>query len=111
MKAYPRRGIQCYIAEQQMVQVAQGLSCVGFIPIVGTFGAFFSRACDQLRMNNITQAKIKCFGTHVGISIGEDGPSQMALEDIAIFGSLLHSIVLYPSDGVSSFHALRLMAS
>jgi len=60
-------------------------------------------------MNNITGAKLKIYGTHVGISIGEDGPSQMALEDLSMFSSLLNFVVLYPSDGVSAANALKLM--
>lgn len=101
-EAYPERFFEMYIAEQNMVGVAQGLSRRGKIPFVSTFAAFFTRAFDQIRMSRYSDANIKFAGSHAGVSIGEDGPSQMGLEDIAMFRSLLDSVVLYPSDAVST---------
>ncbi|MEM3154764.1 MAG: transketolase [Candidatus Woesearchaeota archaeon] len=107
---YPERFIDCYIAEQNMVGMAVGLATKGFIPFVSTFAAFFTRAHDQLRMAAISRANIKLSGSHVGVSIGEDGPSQMGLEDIALFRCLPESIVLYPCDAVSAEKCTELMA-
>lgn len=101
-KIYPDRFFEMFIAEQNMVGVASGLSSRAFIPFVSTFGAFFSRAYDQIRMSQYSKSNIKYVGSHAGVSIGEDGASQMALEDIAIFRSVLDSCVLYPSDAVSA---------
>ncbi|MFZ2957574.1 MAG: transketolase [Candidatus Ozemobacteraceae bacterium] len=103
MKAFPERSIECYIAEQNMAGIAAGLAARGAIPFACTFGAFWSRAFDQIRMAALSGLKVKFLGTHAGISIGEDGPSQMALEDIATFRTLPNSAVLYPSDGVSAY--------
>jgi transketolase len=100
-KAYPERFFEMYIAEQNMVGVALGFSRRGKIPFVSTFGAFLTRAFDQIRMSQYSEANIKFCGSHAGVSIGEDGASQMALEDIAMFRTLLNSVVLYPSDAVS----------
>jgi len=102
MKAFPDRFVECFIAEQNMVSVAVGLSRLGKIPLVATFGAFLSRAADQARMARVSDANIKFVGSHVGISIGEDGPSQMALEDIAIFGAWPDTVILQPADAVSA---------
>ncbi len=85
-----------------MVGVALGLSCRGKIPFISTFGAFFTRAFDQIRMSQYSRANIKFCGSHAGVSIGEDGPSQMGLEDIAMFRSVLNSVVLYPCDAIST---------
>lgn len=101
-KVYPRRYFEMFIAEQNMVGLATGLSTRGKIPFVSTFAAFFSRAYDQIRMSQYGQANVKFIGSHAGVSIGEDGPSQMGLEDIAMFRSVLGSVVLYPSDAVSA---------
>lgn len=101
-KAYPDRFVECYIAEQNMVTVAAGLSRLGKIPFVATFGAFLTRAADQIRMARVSEANIKFVGSHVGVSIGEDGPSQMGLEDIAMFGAVPDSVILQPADGVST---------
>jgi len=98
---FPDRFFEMYIAEQNMVGSALGLSLRGKIPFVSTFSAFFSRAHDQLRMLQYSNANVKFIGSHAGVSIGEDGPSQMGLEDIGMFRSLLSSAVLYPSDAVS----------
>ncbi len=100
--AYPQNFFETYIAEQNMVGLAVGFSRRGKIPFVSTFAAFFSRAFDQIRMSQYSKANIKFVGSHAGVSIGEDGPSQMGLEDIAMFRSLLESTVLYPSDAAST---------
>ncbi|MBI4687942.1 MAG: transketolase [Nitrospirae bacterium] len=101
--AYPERFFEMYIAEQNMVGAALGLSCMGKIPFVSTFAAFFTRAFDQIRMSQYTfGANIKFSGSHAGVSIGEDGSSQMGLEDIAMFRTLLNSVVLYPSDAIAT---------
>jgi len=99
---YPDRFFEMYVAEQNMVGAALGLSRRGKIPFVSTFAAFFTRAFDQIRMSQYSDANIKFAGSHAGVSIGEDGPSQMGLEDIAMFRTILNSTVLYPSDAVST---------
>ena len=99
---YPERFFEMYIAEQNMVGAALGLSRRGKIPFVSTFAAFFTRAFDQIRMCQYSGANIKFVGSHAGVSIGEDGPSQMGLEDIAMFRTLLGGVVLYPSDAIST---------
>ena len=101
-KAHAERFVECYIAEQNMVSVAAGLSRMGKIPFVATFAAFLTRAADQVRMARVSEANIKFIGSHVGVSIGEDGPSQMGLEDIALFGTLPGTIILQPCDAVST---------
>jgi len=110
-KAYPERFVESYIAEQNMVSVAAGLSRAGKIPFVATFAAFLTRAADQVRMARVSEANIKFVGSHVGVSIGEDGPSQMGLEDIALFGSLPDSVVLQPCDAVSTAKLVSLMVA
>jgi transketolase len=97
-KAHPDRFFEMYIAEQQMVAAAIGMQVRGWKPFASTFGAFLSRAYDFVRMGAISDADLKLCGSHVGVSIGPDGPSQMALEDIAAFRAVLGSVVLYPSD-------------
>jgi transketolase len=99
---YPERFFEMYIAEQNMVGAATGLQRRGKIPFISTFAAFFTRAFDQIRMSQYSNANLKFSGSHAGVSIGEDGPSQMGLEDIAMFRTILDSIVLYPSDAVST---------
>ncbi len=101
-KVYPNRFFEMYIAEQNMVGVALGLSRRGKIPFVSTFAAFLSRAHDQIRMSQYSEANIKIVGSHAGVSIGQDGASQMALEDIALFRCQLDSVVLYPADAVAT---------
>ncbi len=96
--AHPDRFIQSYIAEQQLVANAIGLQVRGWRPFAATFAAFFARAYDFVRMGAISQADIVLVGSHAGVSIGEDGPSQMALEDIASMRAVFGSTVLYPSD-------------
>ncbi len=99
---YPDRFFEMFIAEQNMVGAAIGLARSGKIPFVSTFAAFFSRACDQIRMSRYSDANIKFVGSHAGVSIGQDGPSQMGLEDIAMFRAIFNSVVLYPCDAVST---------
>jgi transketolase len=101
-EAFPERYFEMYIAEQNMVGTAVGLSCRGKIPFVSTFAAFFTRAFDQIRMSGYSNVNMKFAGSHAGVSIGEDGPSQMGLEDIAMFRNVIDSVVLYPSDAVST---------
>lgn len=100
--AEPARFFEMFIAEQNMVEVSLGLSLREKIPFVSTFAAFLTRAFDQIRMSQYSQANIKFVGSHAGVSIGEDGPSQMGLEDIAMFRSILSSAVLHPCDAVST---------
>ena len=101
-EAHIQKFVESYIAEQNMVSVAAGLSRMGKIPVVATFAAFLTRAADQIRMAKVSEANIKFIGSHVGVSIGEDGPSQMGLEDIALFGTLPDTVVLQPCDAVST---------
>lgn len=101
-KAYPERFFECFIAEQNMVGVAVGLATRGKIPFVSTFAAFLTRAYDQIRMAGVSGAHVILVGSHAGVSIGEDGVSQMALEDIAMMRSVYGSTVLYPCDAVST---------
>lgn len=109
-KAYPDRFFEMFIAEQNMVSTAVGLSKVGFIPFVSTFAAFFTRAFDQIRMSQYSKANIKLTGSHAGVSIGSDGPSQMALEDLSMMRSILESTIFYPSDAISAFKLTQIMA-
>jgi transketolase len=101
-EAHPDRYFEMFIAEQNMVGIALGLSTRGKIPFVSTFAAFLTRAFDQIRMSRYSGADIKFCGSHAGVAIGEDGPSQMGLEDIAMFRSILDSTVLYPADAVAT---------
>ena len=96
------RFFEMYIAEQNMVGCAGGLAARGKTPFVSTFAAFLTRAFDQIRMSQYSGSNIKFVGSHAGVSIGQDGPSQMGLEDIAMFRTLLNGIVLYPCDAVST---------
>ena len=102
---FPERFFQCFIAEQNMIGMAVGFAARGFIPVCSTFASFMTRAHDQIRMAAINRSPLRLVGSHVGVSIGEDGPSQMGLEDIALFRALPESIILYPCDAVST-HAL-----
>jgi transketolase len=101
-EAYPERYFEMFIAEQNMVGTALGLSRRGRVPFVSSFAAFLTRAFDQIRMCQYSRANIKFCGSHAGVSIGEDGPSQMGLEDIAMFRTVKDCAVLYPSDAVST---------
>ncbi|OQA06410.1 MAG: Transketolase 2 [bacterium ADurb.Bin374] len=107
---FPERSVECFIAEQNMAGISAGLAARGMIPFACTFGAFLARAFDQIRMAALSGLKVKFLGTHAGISIGEDGPSQMALEDIASFRTLPNGAVLYPSDAVSAYHCIAELA-
>ncbi len=107
---FPDRSFECFIAEQNMVGAAAGFSAMGFIPFVATFGAFLTRAYDFIRMAQYSDANIKFVGSHAGVSIGQDGPSQMGLEDLSMFLSMPHSVVLYPCDAVSSEKLVKEMA-
>lgn len=109
-KKFPERSVQSFIAEQNMVGMAIGFSAMGYIPYVSTFATFLTRAHDFIRMGMYSMANIKFAGSHVGISIGPDGPSQMGLEDIPMFLSLPKSTVLYPSDAVSTENLLNEMS-
>lgn len=103
LKANPERFIECFIAEQNMVGVALGLAAMGWIPCASTFACFLSRAYDFLRMGVVSQPPHAIFcGSHVGVSIGEDGPSQMGLEDLAMMRALVQSTVVCPCDAVST---------
>jgi transketolase len=97
-KAHPERFFEMYIAEQQMVAAAVGLQAVGWRPFVSTFAAFLTRAYDFVRMAAVSRASLVLSGSHAGVSIGEDGPSQMGLEDIAAFRAVHSSVVLHPCD-------------
>ena len=101
---------EMFIAEQNMVGVAAGMSACGKIPFVSTFAAFLTRCFDQIRMARISRANIRFVGSHCGVSIGQDGPSQMGLEDIAMFRAIPDSVVLYPSDAVSTEHLVARLA-
>jgi transketolase len=109
-KAFPERHFQMFIAEQVMVSVAQGLDVGGHRAFAATFAAFFCRAYDQIRMAAVSRASLRLVGTHAGVSIGEDGPSQMALEDLAMMRAVHGSTVLYPSDAVCAAALIPLMA-
>jgi transketolase len=107
---FPERSIECYIAEQNMVGVATGFGARGKTPFASTFATFFTRAYDQIRVAGISQANLKLAGSHVGVSIGEDGPTQMALEDLAMMRAVTGSTVLYPSDAVCTEKLIEQMA-
>jgi transketolase len=109
-KEIPERYFEMYIAEQQMVAAAVGLQVRKWKPFASSFAAFFSRAYDFVRMAAISQANIKLSGSHAGVSIGEDGPSQMALEDLAAFRAVHGSTVLYPSDANQTAKLVSAMA-
>jgi transketolase len=109
-KKFPERSTECFIAEQNMVGVATGFGARGKVPFASTFATFFTRAYDQIRVAGISQSNIKLVGSHVGVSIGEDGPSQMALEDLAMMRAVVGSTVLYPGDAVATEKLLEEMA-
>lgn len=110
-KAYPERFIEVYIAEQQLVSAAVGLQALQKTPFCSTFAAFFARAFDQIRMAAISQATINLCGSHAGVSIGEDGASQMALEDLSMIRAVHGSSVLYPSCATTTGHLVAQMAT
>jgi transketolase len=109
-EAFPERSFQSYIAEQNMVGMGMGMAAKGYIPFMASFAAFLSRAHDQIRMAAYSFSNIKLCGSHVGVSIGEDGPSQMGLEDLAIFRPIPGCIVLYPSDAFQTEALVEAMA-
>ena len=110
-RQFPDRFIENFIAEQNMVGTAIGLAATGKIPFAATFAAFLARAYDFIRMGAISQSNIKLVGTHVGVSIGEDGPSQMGLEDIAMMAAQPGVVVLYPSDAVCAYKLVESAAA
>ncbi|XP_002120750.2 transketolase [Ciona intestinalis] len=111
-KEFPDRFIECFIAEQNMVGAAIGMATRDRgVVFCSTFAAFLARAYDHIRMGAVSQTNCNFFGSHCGISIGADGPSQMALEDIAMFRAIPGSTVLYPSDVVSMEKAVELVAN
>jgi transketolase len=109
-KAFPNRFFEDFIAEQIMVGMSMGLAARGAIPFASTFACFLTRAADFIRMAGISQVNIKLTGSHAGISIGEDGPSQMALEDLAMMRAVPDCAVLYPCEAVSTERLVALMA-
>ncbi len=111
LQAYPERFFEGFIAEQNMVGTAVGLAARGKLPFASTFACFLTRAFDQIRMAAISRANIKLCGSHAGVSIGEDGPSQMGLEDIAMMRAVADSVVLYPCDAVSAERMVELAAN
>jgi transketolase len=108
--ALPERYFEMYIAEQQMAAAAVGLQVRGWVPFASTYGAFWSRAFDFIRMAAVSRADIRLAGSHAGVSIGPDGPSQMGLEDIAFFRTVWESTVLYPSDANQAAQLVAAMA-
>ena len=110
-KAFPDRFFEMYIAEQQLVSAALGLSVLGKVAFAATFAAFLTRAFDQIRMAAISNARLCLCGSHAGVSIGEDGPSQMALEDLAMMRAVPGSTVLYPCDANQTAHLVHAMAA
>jgi len=109
-EAHEERYFEMFIAEQQMVAAAVGMQVRGWVPFASTFAAFLSRAYDFVRMAAVSQADIRLSGSHAGVSIGEDGPSQMALEDIASFRAINGSTVLHPSDANQTAKLVAAMA-
>ena len=109
-QAHPERYFEMYIAEQQLVAAAVGMQVRNWVPFASTFAAFLSRAYDFIRMAAVSQANIRLVGSHAGVSIGEDGPSQMGLEDIAALRAVYGSTVLYPSDANQTAKLVNEMA-
>jgi transketolase len=110
-KVVPQRFYENFIAEQVMVGASMGLAARGAIPFPSSFACFLTRAADFIRMAAISNVGVKLAGSHAGVSIGEDGPSQMALEDLAMFRAQPNFAVLYPSDGVCAERLVALAAS
>lgn len=109
-QVFPDRFFEMFIAEQNMVSAGVGLAAAGKIPYLSSFAAFLSRAYDQIRMAQYSQANLKLVGSHAGVSIGYDGPSQMGLEDLAFFRTLRDAVILYPSDAVSTEKLVMVLA-
>lgn len=110
MEACPDRFFEAFIAEQNMAGMAVGLASAGKIPFASTFACFLTRAFDQIRMAGISRANIKLAGSHAGVSIGEDGPSQMGLEDLAMMRAVPEAVILYPADAVTAERCVELAA-
>ncbi|TQK42891.1 transketolase [Streptomyces sp. SLBN-118] len=110
-KAHPSRYFECYIAEQQLVAAAVGMQARGYVPYAATFAAFLTRAHDFIRMAAVSRANIRLVGSHAGVAIGQDGPSQMGLEDLAMFRAVPASTVLYPCDGNQTARLVDAMAA
>ncbi len=108
--ACPEQFIEGFIAEQNLVGVGAGLAACGKIPFISSFACFLTRACDQIRMAGVSQSNVKFCGSHAGVSIGEDGPSQMGLEDLAMFRAVPGSTILYPADAVCAERCVELAA-
>jgi transketolase len=109
-EAHPERYFEMFIAEQQMIAAAVGLQVRDWVPFASTFAAFYTRAYDFIRMAAISQADIRLCGSHAGVSIGEDGPSQMGLEDLAMMRAVHGSTVLYPCDANQTAKLVAQMA-
>jgi transketolase len=107
---FPKRSFDVYIAEQNMVGIGIGMAARGYLPFLATFAAFWCRAHDQIRMAGYSFSNMKLVGSHVGVSIGADGPSQMGLEDLALFRPIPGCVVLYPSDAYSTEGCVETMA-
>ncbi|MFH1780675.1 MAG: transketolase [Candidatus Nealsonbacteria bacterium] len=107
---FPDRAFQSFIAEQNMIGMALGFSAIGFNPFTATFAAFLTRAHDFIRMAQYSSANLKIAGSHSGVSIGQDGPSQMGLEDLPMFLNIPGSAVLYPSDAISAEYLTKEIA-
>jgi transketolase len=110
-KVCPDRYVEAFIAEQNMVGMAVGLAAAGKVPFVSTFACFLTRAYDQIRMTAISLANVKFCGSHAGVSIGQDGPSQMGLEDLAMFRAVPGAVILYPGDAVATERCVALAAA
>lgn len=110
-QAHPERFFQCFIAEQNMIGMSVGMNARGKIAFASTFACFLTRAFDQIRMAAIGRSCLRICGSHAGVSIGQDGPSQMGLEDIAMMRTIPNSIVLYPSEAISAYKCVELMAN
>ncbi|MGC3004034.1 transketolase, partial [Streptomyces sp. G35A] len=109
-KEHPERYVECYIAEQQMVAAAVGMAARGWVPYASTFAAFLTRAHDFVRMASVSGSGLNLVGSHAGVAIGQDGPSQMGLEDLAMMRAVHGSTVLYPCDANQTAHLVAAMA-
>ncbi len=107
----PKQFINMFIAEQNMIAAGTGLTKMGKTVFASTFAAFLTRAYDQIRMSSLSESTLKITGSHVGVSIGEDGASQMGLEDIAMMRAIFNSVILYPCDAVATAQLVKLMPS
>jgi transketolase len=110
-KAHPERFLEAFIAEQNMIGAGVGLSASGKVPFVSSFACFLTRGFDHIRMAAISRANLKIAGSHCGVSIGEDGPSQMGLEDLAMMRAVPDAVVLYPADAVCTERLVETMAA